>query len=170
MAYMEKGVYVFLLLLLLLTAPFSFASTSGSEDVESEYESHLDYFPGSPYDDHPGYCDSFSGGFHGECVVWRNAASPRLSICKTMMCIRKELLQTLAQGLPTNTIRFGSKISAIHQRQDNSSIATLDDGSQILPKVIIGCDGGKVARVWIPKNGWTLYVSRVREFSAGPPF
>ncbi|GLJ16170.1 hypothetical protein SUGI_0269980 [Cryptomeria japonica] len=85
-----------------------------------------------------------------------------------MMCVRKELLQTLAQGLPTNTIRFGSKISAIHQRQDNSSIATLDDGSQILPKVIIGCDGGKVARVWIPKNGWMLYVSRVREFSAGP--
>ncbi|GLJ07891.1 hypothetical protein SUGI_0076220 [Cryptomeria japonica] len=51
-----------------------------------------------------------------------------------MMCVRKELLQTLAQGLSTNTIRFGSKISAIHQRQDNSSIATLDDGSQILPK------------------------------------
>ncbi|GLJ52243.1 hypothetical protein SUGI_1111300 [Cryptomeria japonica] len=51
-----------------------------------------------------------------------------------MMCVRKELLQTLAQGLPTNTIRFGSKIFAIHQRQDNSSIATLDDGSQILPK------------------------------------
>ncbi|XP_057817690.2 monooxygenase 2-like [Cryptomeria japonica] len=55
--------------------------------------------------------------------------------------LRKELLQTLAQALPANTIRFGSKISAIHQRQDNSSIATLDDGSQISPKVIIGCDG-----------------------------
>ncbi|XP_059071114.1 monooxygenase 2-like [Cryptomeria japonica] len=33
---------------------------------------------------------------------------------RSVLC--KELLQTLAQALLTNTIRFGSKISAIHQR------------------------------------------------------
>lgn len=54
---------------------------------------------------------------------------------------RKKLLETLAQALPSNTIRFSSKISAIHPRQDNSSIVTLEDGSQISPKVVIGCDG-----------------------------
>ncbi|XP_057852024.2 monooxygenase 2 isoform X1 [Cryptomeria japonica] len=54
---------------------------------------------------------------------------------------RKKLLVALAQALPSNTIRFGLKISAIHQRQDRSSIVTLEDGTQISPKVIIGCDG-----------------------------
>ncbi|GLJ34580.1 hypothetical protein SUGI_0695490 [Cryptomeria japonica] len=54
---------------------------------------------------------------------------------------RKKLLEALAQAVPSNTIRFSSKISAIHPRQDNSSIVTLEDGSQISPKVVIGCDG-----------------------------
>lgn len=59
---------------------------------------------------------------------------------------RKHLLETLAEELPPNTIRFSSKITAIQSNTNNphsSSHTTvlLEDGSQIITKVLIGCEG-----------------------------
>ncbi|GLJ43947.1 hypothetical protein SUGI_0916170 [Cryptomeria japonica] len=47
-----------------LTPPFAFASASDDEF-------HPDYHEGSAHDTHPGYCGNMSGGFHGQCVLWR---------------------------------------------------------------------------------------------------
>ncbi|GLJ43915.1 hypothetical protein SUGI_0915500 [Cryptomeria japonica] len=54
---MAKGIYVFPLFLL-LTAPFAFP-------FASEFYVEDDIF-------HPGYCSSFSGGFHGACINGRD--------------------------------------------------------------------------------------------------
>ncbi|GLJ43966.1 hypothetical protein SUGI_0916610 [Cryptomeria japonica] len=75
----EKGVFVFLLLCLLLTPRFALASASASA---SDDESHPDYEKGSTYDYHPGYCGNWSGGFHGECVLWRHHECD--SVCKNV--------------------------------------------------------------------------------------
>ncbi|GLJ43948.1 hypothetical protein SUGI_0916180 [Cryptomeria japonica] len=85
MAYREKAnrsLYVFLVLFLLLTTRFAFASASDGESESESDESHLDYRQGSTDDNHPGYCNSLSGGFHGECVLWRGGECN--SVCKNV--------------------------------------------------------------------------------------
>ncbi|KAK9096340.1 hypothetical protein Sjap_021837 [Stephania japonica] len=57
---------------------------------------------------------------------------------------RKDVLEAIADELPTNTIRFSSKLSSIETRTNEaSSLALLhmEDGSIIKTKVLIGCDG-----------------------------
>ncbi|KAJ4966982.1 hypothetical protein NE237_018831 [Protea cynaroides] len=58
---------------------------------------------------------------------------------------RKVLLEALAEELPSETIRFSSKLISIHTHitHEGFSIATLqlDDGTIIKAKVLIGCDG-----------------------------
>eukprot|EP01018_Ginkgo_biloba_P006581 Gb_22081 [translate_table: standard] len=55
---------------------------------------------------------------------------------------RKELLKALAAELPPQTIRFGSKISAIRKRANPpETLVELADTTQISTKVLIGCDG-----------------------------
>ncbi|XAR62321.1 hypothetical protein NMG60_11017044 [Bertholletia excelsa] len=60
---------------------------------------------------------------------------------------RKALVEALAEELPPNTIRFSSKLTSIQlQHPDSSSsssivVLTLDDGTKIKTKVLIGCDG-----------------------------
>ncbi|XP_057972810.1 monooxygenase 2-like [Malania oleifera] len=57
---------------------------------------------------------------------------------------RKALLETLAEELPANTIRFSSKISSIQTQPGGGSllpILHLQDGTVIKAKVLIGCDG-----------------------------
>ncbi|XP_030461928.1 monooxygenase 2-like isoform X1 [Syzygium oleosum] len=67
----------------------------------------------------------------------RNGAQPRA-------VHRKVLLEVLAEELPPNSIRFSSKITSIETQVEQGSpicIVTLDDGSIIKSKVVIGCDG-----------------------------
>ncbi|KAK2650108.1 hypothetical protein Ddye_017597 [Dipteronia dyeriana] len=57
---------------------------------------------------------------------------------------RKSLLETLANELPIDTIRFSSKVASIEtQTQENSPITIihLSDGTVIKAKMLIGCDG-----------------------------
>ncbi|KAJ3681341.1 hypothetical protein LUZ60_015830 [Juncus effusus] len=58
---------------------------------------------------------------------------------------RTALLQALAEELPTDTIRFSSKLISIktETKQDSSKITILRlaDGTTIKAKVVIGCDG-----------------------------
>ncbi|KAJ4953394.1 hypothetical protein NE237_030226 [Protea cynaroides] len=58
---------------------------------------------------------------------------------------RKDLMEALVEELPSETIRFSSKLISIqtHITHEGLSIATLqlDDGTIIKAKVLIGCDG-----------------------------
>ncbi|KAG6793180.1 hypothetical protein POTOM_002373 [Populus tomentosa] len=58
---------------------------------------------------------------------------------------RKALLEALAEELPTDSIRFSSKLAAIESQEQGggASIAVvhLEDGTVIKSKVLIGCDG-----------------------------
>uniref|UniRef100_A0A6N2MDL0 FAD-binding domain-containing protein n=1 Tax=Salix viminalis TaxID=40686 RepID=A0A6N2MDL0_SALVM len=67
---------------------------------------------------------------------------------------RKALLEALAEELPTDTIRFSSKLAAIesHEQGGGASIAVvhLEDGTAIKSKVLIGCDGvNSVVARWL---------------------
>ncbi|WCJ31661.1 FAD/NAD(P)-binding oxidoreductase family protein [Euphorbia peplus] len=66
---------------------------------------------------------------------------------------RRVLLQTLAEELPTDSIRFSSKLSAIGTQDEEGfpiPVLHLEDGTTIKAKVLIGCDGrhSKVGR-WL---------------------
>ncbi|XP_048128534.1 monooxygenase 2-like [Rhodamnia argentea] len=66
---------------------------------------------------------------------------------------RKVLLQVLAAELPSNTIRFSSKLTSIETQVEQGSsicILALEDGTIIKSKVVIGCDGvhSRIAR-WL---------------------
>ncbi|KAJ9703942.1 hypothetical protein PVL29_005288 [Vitis rotundifolia] len=55
---------------------------------------------------------------------------------------RKALLESLAEELPSNSIRFSSKpISIEAQGQEGPYAIRLEDGAVITTKVLIGCDG-----------------------------
>ncbi|KAK1300867.1 hypothetical protein QJS10_CPB13g01357 [Acorus calamus] len=57
---------------------------------------------------------------------------------------RKVLLQALAEELPSDAVRFSSRLESIKEQIiDRSSVYTLqfEDGSTIRAKVVIGCDG-----------------------------
>ncbi|KAF9609148.1 hypothetical protein IFM89_013402 [Coptis chinensis] len=57
---------------------------------------------------------------------------------------RSTLLDTLAQELPKDAIRFSSKLKSIENLRDNGSsiaVLTLEDGTIVKAKVVIGCDG-----------------------------
>ncbi|XP_026430250.1 monooxygenase 2-like isoform X2 [Papaver somniferum] len=59
---------------------------------------------------------------------------------------RRALLQALLEELPTDTVRFSSKLISIEKtkaRQGNDSLVIihLEDGTTIHTKVLIGCDG-----------------------------
>ncbi|OVA03325.1 Monooxygenase [Macleaya cordata] len=58
---------------------------------------------------------------------------------------RRALLEALAEELPTDTIRFSSKLRSIetttHETASSGVILHLEDGTSIQTKVLIGCDG-----------------------------
>ncbi|PPS08989.1 hypothetical protein GOBAR_AA11650 [Gossypium barbadense] len=59
-------------------------------------------------------------------------------------CLRRsDLMKTLAKELPPNTVRFGCKVVSIKVDANTSaySILHLHDGTMLMPRVIIGCDG-----------------------------
>ncbi|KAK9167157.1 hypothetical protein Scep_002348 [Stephania cephalantha] len=67
---------------------------------------------------------------------------------------RKTLLETLANELPTDAIRFSIKIKSIETHTIEGSalvpVLHLDDGSTIIAKVLIGCDGiNSIVATWL---------------------
>ncbi|KAL3721544.1 hypothetical protein ACJRO7_033958 [Eucalyptus globulus] len=67
----------------------------------------------------------------------RNGALPRA-------VHRKVLLEVLAEELPPNSIRFSSRITSMETQVEHGlsiCIVTLDNGTIIKSKVVIGCDG-----------------------------
>ncbi|XP_020213403.1 monooxygenase 2 [Cajanus cajan] len=60
---------------------------------------------------------------------------------REVRCVRRQLmLEALAKELPSGTMRFMSKVVAIHE-SGFSKILHLADGTTIKTKVLIGCDG-----------------------------
>ncbi|XAR55674.1 6-hydroxynicotinate 3-monooxygenase [Bertholletia excelsa] len=60
-----------------------------------------------------------------------------------MRCLRRsDLLEALAGDLPVNTIRYGSNVVSINLDQFTSRpLLHFGDGTTLLPKIVIGCDG-----------------------------
>nr|CAD1818702.1 unnamed protein product [Ananas comosus var. bracteatus] len=54
---------------------------------------------------------------------------------------RRVLLETLAGRLPPNTISFSSRLRSIAWQGKDGTLLELDDGRQVLAKIVIGCDG-----------------------------
>ncbi|KAI3845052.1 hypothetical protein MKX03_021540 [Papaver bracteatum] len=51
------------------------------------------------------------------------------------------LLETLANQLPPNSIRFSSKLANIETAGTSETLLELVDGTQLQAKIVIGCDG-----------------------------
>ncbi|KAG8374651.1 hypothetical protein BUALT_Bualt10G0018200 [Buddleja alternifolia] len=51
------------------------------------------------------------------------------------------LLETLANKLPKNAISFSSKLKSIERIENDETMLTLEDDSQISAKIVIACDG-----------------------------
>ncbi|KAL5723997.1 hypothetical protein ACHQM5_007318 [Ranunculus cassubicifolius] len=54
---------------------------------------------------------------------------------------RRILLETLANQLPPGTVRFSSKLAKIEKDGTTGTLLQLLDGTQLLAKIVIGCDG-----------------------------
>ncbi|KAM0949826.1 putative FAD-dependent urate hydroxylase [Dioscorea sansibarensis] len=67
-----------------------------------------------------------------------------------MRCVRRDLLlETLAKELPSDTIRYSSKVVLIEE-SGNLKVLHLADGSTMKTKVLIGCDGvNSVVSKWL---------------------
>lgn len=73
---------------------------------------------------------------------------------------RKFLLETLANELPSDTIRFSSKVVSIEESGPYFKLLHLADGSTIKTKVLIGCDGvNSVVGRWLGLKK-TFYTGR----------
>ncbi|KAJ0961856.1 hypothetical protein J5N97_029684 [Dioscorea zingiberensis] len=54
---------------------------------------------------------------------------------------RRLLLETLASRLPSNAISFSSRLKKIEKHGTDETLLELENGSKILAKIVIGCDG-----------------------------
>ncbi|KAI4327174.1 hypothetical protein L6164_019666 [Bauhinia variegata] len=54
---------------------------------------------------------------------------------------RRVLLETLAAQLPEDSLRFSSKVVKIEKTSNGDTLLELVDGSKLLAKIVIGCDG-----------------------------
>ncbi|KAG1354381.1 monooxygenase 2 [Cocos nucifera] len=54
---------------------------------------------------------------------------------------RRVLVETLASRLPPNTISFSSRLKSIERQGSEGTLLELDDGSRVLAKIVIACDG-----------------------------
>lgn len=54
---------------------------------------------------------------------------------------RRVLLETLAGHLPQDTIQYSSRLASIEATPNGDTLLELVDGSKLLAKIVIGCDG-----------------------------
>ncbi|TYH81497.1 hypothetical protein ES332_D03G204300v1 [Gossypium tomentosum] len=54
---------------------------------------------------------------------------------------RRILLETLANELPPETVRFSSKLGKIQSSENGETLLQLTNGTTLLAKIVIGCDG-----------------------------
>ncbi|XP_048320216.2 monooxygenase 2 isoform X1 [Ziziphus jujuba] len=54
---------------------------------------------------------------------------------------RRILLETLANQLPPDAVRFSSKLTNIGRSENGETVLGLVDGTQLYGKIVIGCDG-----------------------------
>ncbi|KAK8460442.1 hypothetical protein SEVIR_2G330600v4 [Setaria viridis] len=88
---------------------------------------------------------------------------------------RRVLLETLASKLPPGTISFSSKLKSIAEQGPDGTLLELEDGRQILSKIVIGCDGvnSPIAR-WMgfsePRYVGHMAFRGLAEYADGQPF
>ncbi|KAF8644577.1 hypothetical protein HU200_066433 [Digitaria exilis] len=88
---------------------------------------------------------------------------------------RRVLLETLASKLPPGTISFSSKLKSIADQGPDGTLLELEDGRQILSKIVIGCDGvnSPIAR-WMgfsePRYVGHMAFRGLAEYADGQPF
>ncbi|XVF10903.1 hypothetical protein REPUB_Repub07fG0223400 [Reevesia pubescens] len=54
---------------------------------------------------------------------------------------RRILLETLANELPPEAVQFSSKLAKIESNENGETLLELTDGTRLLAKIVIGCDG-----------------------------
>ncbi|XP_076934097.1 monooxygenase 1-like [Bidens hawaiensis] len=84
---------------------------------------------------------------------------------------RKDLIDTLYAALPLGTVKFGCQLESItFGSQSTKHVLRFIDGSSILAKVVIGCDGGKsiIANFLNLKPTKTFPLSAVRGLTNYP--
>ncbi|XP_058085532.1 monooxygenase 2 isoform X2 [Magnolia sinica] len=54
---------------------------------------------------------------------------------------RRLLLESVANQLPADTICFSSRLADIRRTETGETLLVLDDGTRLLTKIVIGCDG-----------------------------
>ncbi|KAJ8774480.1 hypothetical protein K2173_016926 [Erythroxylum novogranatense] len=54
---------------------------------------------------------------------------------------RRILLETLANKLPSEAVRFSSRLAKMEQTENGETFLELVDGRRLLAKIVIGCDG-----------------------------
>ncbi|KAJ3671438.1 hypothetical protein LUZ60_007517 [Juncus effusus] len=72
---------------------------------------------------------------------------------------RRILLETLANKLPPNTISYSSRVKSVNAQGSDGTLLELEDGRQILAKLVIGCDGvnspiAKWMGFFLTQNSW----------------
>ncbi|EER99394.2 uncharacterized protein LOC8077457 isoform X1 [Sorghum bicolor] len=89
---------------------------------------------------------------------------------------RRVLLETLSSKLPPGTISFSSKLKSIsEQGPAGGTLLELEDGRQILSKIVIGCDGvnSPIAK-WMgfsePRYVGHMAFRGLAEYADGQPF
>ncbi|KAK3127070.1 hypothetical protein QOZ80_7AG0567890 [Eleusine coracana subsp. coracana] len=88
---------------------------------------------------------------------------------------RRVLLETLASKLPPETISFSSKLKSIAEQGPDGTLLELEDGRQVLAKIVVGCDGvnSPIAR-WMgfsePRYVGHMAFRGLAEYADGQPF
>ncbi|GJN32345.1 hypothetical protein PR202_gb20848 [Eleusine coracana subsp. coracana] len=88
---------------------------------------------------------------------------------------RRVLLETLASKLPPETISFSSKLKSIAEQGPDGTLLELEDGRQVLAKIVVGCDGvnSQIAR-WMgfsePRYVGHMAFRGLAEYADGQPF
>lgn len=88
---------------------------------------------------------------------------------------RRVLLETLASQLPRDTIQYSSQLQRIEATPNGDTLLELVDGSKLLAKIVIGCDGirSPIAK-WMgfpePKYVGHCAFRGLASYSDGQPF
>ncbi|KAH7834252.1 hypothetical protein Vadar_014194 [Vaccinium darrowii] len=78
----------------------------------------------------------------GVASLLRKTALPIQRNSEARCLLRSDLIRTLADALPPGTIQFGRQIVSVKLDPSNSyPVLQLLDGSSIVAKILIGCDG-----------------------------